>query len=382
MWGNSGKVDKSEKTFANDYSATYRFNFGGKSTQGTRIIQFETSGAATVKVWWVSGDVERSIAIWKGDGTDAVDSAMPSEKGELLISTFKLNDAGKYSVAAPDGTNYIFKVSVTEGGGAEKEPRAEWDTVDIPSITKAEQSGSKINVTVDAVVGYDGADKVTVTMAGPDGSEVSRNSIAEKNGHSFEFTPSASGTYTFSVVATRDDEETEHKGDEEKTVAFTLPLATPNVKSATNNGGGSVTVEWEQVAEATGYKVTVDGTDKSAETESDTCSATFDGLTDGQTYTFKVVAIRGDEQSEPGSLDFEVKDRVDRPWTFVSYGPSASTSKNKVVEGNANDGSVRLEATDNGGKIQNTVDGLGFYYTVIDPKTTNFTLTATAKINS
>ena len=379
LWNSSSNISTSSKTWEDGFSSGMRINFGGKATTAENSIRFTTNAAAKVTVWWAAGGDGRHMTILGSDGAAVAAGKEDSTNNSPYKTEFELDDAGTYYLGGDIGKNYIFKVAVTVGGTAVE--RAPWEEVAPPEIVSAAQDddSGNITVTVNALIGTDYADKVTVTMtdeAGKTENKSSTNSSATE--HEFTFTPSASGTYTFSVTAVRDGEETKHQGAETKTVDFVLPLATPNVKSVTNNGGGSVTVEWDPVPEATGYKVTVDGTDTSVTTTE--CSAAIEGLAVGETYTIEVVALRGDDRSEKaGSITCTVKDQKEVTWAFVSYGPSASTGKNKVVEGNANDGSVTLEST--GGKIQDSQDGLGFYYTVIDPKTQNFILSATAVVN-
>lgn len=64
-----------------------------------------------------------------------------------------------------------FRVEVTEGE-QEEISRADWSTVDAPEITEVKQSGEKIDITVKAVVGNDGADKIVVTLQNEENKEV------------------------------------------------------------------------------------------------------------------------------------------------------------------------------------------------------------------
>ncbi len=68
-------------------------------------------------------------------------------------------------------------------------------------------------------------------------------------------------------------------------------------------------------------------------------------------------------------------------WSFAAFGSSASAANNHYDD-TAGDGSVRLISEHGGGKIVPlATDGLCFYYTTIDPNTTNFRLKATATVN-
>ena len=112
------KVDGSNKTFDDGYAASQRLNFGGSSTVGDvnkNVVQFTTAAAATVKIWWVSGGDGREMAILDASG-NAVTATDPMEsvKNGLYISELTLDAAGTYYLAVPTGSNYLFKLQVTE----------------------------------------------------------------------------------------------------------------------------------------------------------------------------------------------------------------------------------------------------------------------------
>ena len=110
------KVDGSNKTFDDGYSATQRISFGGKSVIGDSIInaiEFTVEAGATVKVWWVSGGDGRTIAIVDESGASIGAVGSDSVKNALYISELTITEAGKYYITVPDGSNYIFKVEVT-----------------------------------------------------------------------------------------------------------------------------------------------------------------------------------------------------------------------------------------------------------------------------
>ena len=375
------KVDSSNKTFDDGYAASQRINFGGKSEFGDVIknaVKFETNNAATVKVWWVAGGDGREVALFDNAGAVVTKTAEGSVKNSLYISELTLAEAGTYFLGGEEGSNYIFKIQVTVAGagGTVKPPRADWSTVDAPVVTDAvagEKEGT-IDVTVSANVGYDGADEVVITMYDAEGNEISSlKSIAEKTEHTRTFTPDASGTYYFSATLSREG-EADKVAAEKKSFEFVLPLGTPSVNSATCLGGGKVAISWGAVDEADKYILTAEGTDKSVTTEN--LSATLEGLTVGQTYTFSVVAVRGDELSEAGTIEWEVVDSVQRTWSFSAFGQGVSLSTNKA-SGSVYDNNLVVEGAGGKGKlVPASTDGLAFYYTTIDPETENFTLSA------
>ena len=69
-------------------------------------------------------------------------------------------------------------------------------------------------------------------------------------------------------------------------------------------------------------------------------------------------------------------------WEFSAFGLNVDT-ENDGYSGSFSDGEVEVYSKDKAGKlIPNSTDGLAFYYTKIDPKTTNFKLSADAEVKS
>jgi len=384
VYSAKSKVDSSSKSFDDGYSSGQRINFGGAVATDKNAVMFKTENPSTVKVWWVEGgDDNRQMAILNASGAQVAVTDVTLARNATCISTFELAEAGTYFLGGATNNNYIFKVEVTETpSGLVKPERADWASVQNAEIVSAvvnAEDANKIDVTVNANVSYNGADKLTVTMKDADGKVVATaNSLKEATEHTLTFTGKKSGTYTFEAVLIRDGEEDKISA---KTVSFdfTLPLVAPYVSSATNVGGGSVSVEWQAVPEAEKYVVTVDGTEISIGTT--LLSSVVTGLTVGETYTIKVVAVRGEDTSAAGSIKVNVVDEVQRKWSFSAYG-SSTNDKNNGYIGNINDGSVTVYSEGGKGKIvPASTDGLAFYYTAMDPETENFTLTATVTVD-
>ena len=158
-------------------------------------------------------------------------------------------------------------------------------------------------------------------------------------------------------------------------VYFSLPLATPVISSATSKGNGAVEVVWSAVKEATGYAVTATAegeNEVSKAVTADETTALLEGLTVGKTYTISVVAVRGENKTNPGTATVTVTAEAQRVWSKSTYG-SSTDSKNNGVIGNANDGKVTVYSEGGKGKIvPGSTDGLTFYYTAIDPETDYF----------
>ncbi len=380
------KIDGSDKAFDDGYTATQRLNFGGKTQPGKGMInsvKFTVDGPATVRFWWVSGGDTRQFALYDGDGVILQRTEVDSVKNALYISDFKLDAAGSYYLGVPDGSNYLFKIHVSTGElETVKASRRAWAAVKMPMVFvyPEDVADGKMIASVYADVGYDGGDEVIVHMLDSAGNVIdTRRSIAEKDEHRIEFTPPASGEYTFISELHREGEEP--KLDPEGwTESFVLPLGTPTLTSATSAGSGSVTLVWTEVAEATGYEVFVNGASAGA---CDAAEYTVSGLTIGESATFAVRALRG---KEAGDLSAEMSavatEEAQRTWAFVVYGPSTNEADNGYIGSINDEGFVTVYSENGKGKIQpNADDGVAFYYTAV-PADKNFTLRAKVHVDN
>ena len=408
------KLDKNDKVDAGKYGTEGYFTFSGSvkransSTLSVEIGKTETG----LLTFTVSGTADAAFKVSSTGSTNSSDFILRNADGngvvakgatEALVVVTGTNATeikyeglkeGTYTVCNPaSATNdrgiRLLSATVSETTGGSKPARADWSTVEAPTVISAVQSTdnkNNIEVKISGNVGYDGADALSVTMINADG-EVAATQNAATNGteHSVSFTPAASGTYTFSVKAIRADEE-DKQGTETKSCEFVLPLTKPVIKGVTCQGGGKAKVAWNAVKEAEKYLVTVDGaytTDgKSIEKEvtAPTTDTVVEGLKVDQEAVIYVTAVRGDDNKLSDGFSKKIVDEVQYEWAFTYYGPSASSSKNKY-EGDATTGTVKVVADAGGGKLQPTAtDGLGFYYTAI-PSNKNFTFSATLKVN-
>ncbi len=374
------RFDTSSKSFDDGYAGTQRINFNGgtKTDSFVNSIEFTVAGPATAKVWWLSGDVGRYVALFDQSGSEVGRTAAATGKNDVsYIDTFDIPAAGKYYIGNVDKTNYIFKIEVTAGAG--EIVRGDWGNVAAPVINDVSASGSKIQVTVNANVGTDGGDEVVVKMLDSDGNVVdTKRSLAAKDEHTLEFTPTATDTYTFTATLSREG-ETSKDAASDASCDFTLPLGKPTIASVTSMGGGKMAIVWSAVSEADKYYVYCNG-EKVGETE--TTAFTVEGLTVGDTPEFTVSAVRGvEEGTQSAGVTAKVTAEEQRVWAHTHYGPSASSSSANKYSGNLNeDGEVTVIST--AGKIQpNNADGLSFYYTAI-PNDLNFTLRANVHIDS
>ena len=378
------KVEAKSKEFTDGYKSVNRINFAGAVKKTQNSISFTTTGKAKVKVYWGAADAKREMAIINDAGEKIAVTEENPTKDQLCCWEVTLENAGTYYLGGSEKKNYIFRVEVTEGE-PEEISRADWSTVAEPEITEAKQNASKVDITVKAVVGNDGADKIIVTLLDEEMKEIGNaTSSAKKDEHTVSITPEKSGIYTVSVVAIREGEKDKTGNSVE--VAYSLPLETPAISSATSKGNGSVEVVWAAVKEATGYIVTatLQGEKEAfAVKETNETTALLTGLAVGKTYTISVVAVRGAEIADKaGTIEVTVAADEQRVWSKSTYGSSTDTKNNGVI-GSANDGEVTIYSEGGKGKIvPGSTDGLTFYYTAMDPETENFTLTADIHVDN
>lgn len=378
------KVDGSNKNFEDGYTASQRINFGGSTDVGDNTknaIMIKTSGAAKVKIWWVCGGDGRQQAIYSSTGSILSKTDVASVKNSLYISELSIAEAGTYFIGNVHGNNYYFKIEVTiTGGGSSTVERADWSFVASPVITSAQDDGEgKIQVSVNAVVGKDGGDEIVVVMSDSKGNEIAtKRSVGEKDSHTLEFEPTASGKYTFKAILNREGETGKLCG-ESVSADFVFPLGSPVLTSATSKGDGKIEVEWIPVSEATAYEVYCNGKLKDTTTSS---SYTVSGLTIGKSYSFYVKAVRGEERTTSNEMSATATQDAQMTWGFTYYGPSTNASNNGYIGSLNEDGKVTVFSTGGKGKIQpNSADGVAFYYTAV-PTKYNFTLRAKVTVDS
>ena len=376
-------------------------------------VTFVTSAAAGKSYHFIKVDENNEVIEEKTDSTTPEGSlAFIAEKGYTYYFYLNGSKVKLYDIQY----RQYFKID-----------KIAWNEVEPPVIKDLKLSSEKtqIDVTVDAVIGPDGADALTVEMFDSEGNSCgTASSTAEKDLTTVSITPKKTDSYTFVASLTRETEidengvETDFDAKESaksEPFAFTLPLSAPAMSSVTNLGGGKVEVDWVAAVEATGYVVnayedaecktlvkTVDINSEFAEdgttvTKAAETSVEMDGFTVGNTYYFTVLAARGKDMKDKSAACDPYKKEItaekQNKWAFAAYGSSTSitsttTDRNgKTVpkngfSGDFFDGEVTVWSMGGAGKIvPNTIDGLAFYYTEIDPKTTNFTLSATAHVN-
>ena len=388
------KIDSSSKTWDDGFAGTQRINFGGKADIANmkNFVSFKTEGTAKVKIYWVEGGTDnRQMAIFNSTGDVVTKTEVTAAKNDPVVSTLELADAGTYYLGGLENNNYIFKVVVTDtvGGDAPVVTRKNWSEVAAPVIGEVAQDGANVTVPFTMVLGNDGADKVSVVMTDASGNTETKEYALEGEGGKVSFSPASSGEYTFTITASRENEQ-DKTGNTVK-LNFAYPLSAPSISSATSMGNGTVSLVWQSVKEATSYNVYVGGT-KVGSTSATSYDVT--GLTVGTKYDFAVEAVRETPAavSDKSTISATATAEAKQVWGYIVYGNGASES-NSAYEGNINEtGSVTLRSGavdangvlkgsgNNGKLVPASFDGLNFYYTAV-PTSLNFTLRAKVTVD-
>ena len=280
-----------------------------------------------------------------------------------------------------------------------------WSTVDKPVITdvtatQANAEAGKIYINVSEDISVVGAAEVDVDMIDYTGKVVDTQTASTLGTKEevVEFTPKASGSYIFKAYAKRPTETTKIESDAITVSGFVLPLEAPK-PSARTAESSKVEVYWDAVPEATSYKVEYKKSDaESFEVVTNSTTATSAktvSLTVGATYTFRVTAMRSWDGSAVTSseMQYTVADHEQFIWRYTAFGSGVTVDKDnlsdkkKSADGysgsvNEGDGKVNVWSLNNKGKlVPASTDGVSFYYSAV-PTSKNFTLTATANINS
>ena len=356
------------------------------------FVSFKTEGTAKVKIYWVEGGTDnRQMAIFNSTGDVVTKTEVTAAKNDPVVSTLELADAGTYYLGGLENNNYIFKVVVTDtvGGDAPVVTRKNWSEVAAPVIGEVAQDGANVTVPFTMVLGNDGADKVSVVMTDASGNTETKGYALEGEGGKVSFSPASSGEYTFTITASRENEQ-DKTGNTVK-INFAYPLSAPSISSATSMGNGTVSLVWQSVKEATSYNVYVGGT-KVGSTSATSYDVT--GLTVGTKYDFAVEAVRETPAavSDKSTISATATSDAKQVWGYIVYGNGASES-NSAYEGNINEtGSVTLRSGavdangvlkgsgNNGKLVPASFDGLNFYYTSV-PTSLNFTLRAKVTVD-
>ena len=261
----------------------------------------------------------------------------------------------------------------------------DWNKIETPVLGTPSVKGGTISVPYTAQVGGIYAETLDVTMYDANGKAVNKQSITtEGESGVAEFTPAASGTYSFKAELIRTGEASK-VSNTTTSVNFVLPMATPAGLNAENKGHGNVKLTWQAVPEAENYTVYVDG--KVYAEGVTKLLQKISGLTVGQEYTFGVASVRGNDISKPAEVKLTITEDAVKTWNYSAFGSSVDTmsegGKNNGFSGSYDTQDLKVWSMNSKGKlVPNSTDGVAFYYTTIDPETENFTLSADVTVDS
>lgn len=383
---------------------------------GAGALQFTVTGTA---------DVALVMASTGGSNTSAVGLADAS--GKLLDNAEKVSTvtgtsgtsmtysglgAGKYEIISPENAEFgrgarVLSVEVTEAGGSDGAGQAaDWSEVAAPVVT-AVTVNENGNFLVDFEASIDkaqGAEYVVISMRN-NGFEVASKKIANDD-RSVELIPYWSGDYTFVASAYRAGEA---EKDSEPYVykSYSMRLDKPVFRLLRSEGKGTVYVDWVDNERARDYTVLYKKAGASDFTKAaDGLTQGYyrlTGLTVGTEYEIKVVVNTDETDPQTGakvsseySEKITVADKTERQWyaglvgssirgsmtvkeaNGTSHADSYSTDHKfaKAVDITNTSGSISVPA-DSSGKISDDEDGFRYYFTLLDPNTENFKLTAT-----
>ncbi|MBN2222448.1 MAG: right-handed parallel beta-helix repeat-containing protein, partial [Vallitaleaceae bacterium] len=387
-------VDANAKTASDGASFSQRLKLNGAGTVSERSVHFSVSAESEVKVYAMSGSssADRKLGLYRLD--DSLVGTMQTLGASLEVTTFSV-PAGEFYLASMESGINIYEVIVTTGEPAEIIRKA-WNEVAAPVLTGVTQEGNQVHVAFNLITGVDGADKANVYMYDEEGlivdSIIVGNSLSEQKVASF--TIADSGSYEFQVEAVR-NEETETKLSGKDTINYLLPLDKPVIR-AFNQLDGSILVKWFSVKEAQSYRVeakvaNTSGPSIVVNALSEEAMIPSGELEEGSQYEIKVIALRASDESASESIFKTMKKEAQREWNFTYFGQSVSSSRN--VMNMLDEENLRFELKSctikpdgvtidgKGGKFTTFHDGISYYYTVIDPTTENFELTATFHVD-
>ncbi len=355
--------------FADQFVSDYALRFLGGAAkitdeQVTNAIEFTTNGPARIDFWWAAGGSSRQLVIYDKTGNRVAGTPVSAKEGEMIISQLQLDKAGTYYIGNSPKVNFIYQIRVTEENEPVKVQRPAWSQVAAPTVTFAEKLNNleQLQVNVSALIALEGGDAVRVELFDKDMQKLGEQTLTKDNKkHTAAFTIPASGKYFAKAYLSREGQQDKVSALFEGTAL--LPLKTPNMVSGTNNGGGSLTVQWTSVREADRYELYMDGT---LVTETTGNSHTMN-LTVGSTHEFYVKAYRGAEVTKDSApMRVEVTEDARLAWNFTYYGPSTKAGTNGYLGDINEDQQVTVYSEGGKGKIQpNDVDGMAFYYTPI-----------------
>lgn len=350
-------------------------NAGAIPTSGSAVrLQAEKDGRIRI-TFKANGKVCYFVKDTNGT-PEVLDTFTPTAS---LTKVYSVKAGATYYIYATGANIQIYNLTV------DYRTSLDWNKIETPVLGTPSVKGGTISVPYTAQVGGIYGESLDVTMYDANGKEVMKQSItAESESGVAEFTPAASGTYSFKAELTRSG-ETSKVSNSTAAVNFVLPMAAPKGLNAENTGHGNVKLSWQAVPEAESYTVSVDGV-VYAEGVTKLLQK-IKGLTVGQEYKLQVAAVRGNDVSTPAEVTLTVTEDAVKTWNASAFGSSVDAmsegGKNNGYSGSYDTQDLKVWSMNSKGKlVPNSTDGVAFYYTTIDPETENFTLSADVTVDS
>ena len=282
-----------------------------------------------------------------------------------------------------------------------------WDQVETPVINSVDvdESGNfvvKFNSVIDKALG---AENVRITML-CNGLEVTTVNLTAQNDE-VVMQPLSNGDYTFYATAQREgyankkSEVVEYKN-------YVLAVRKPVIELVQKQEDGAVYVDWLNVPEADSYTVEYrkagEETYQVAAEGIEDAHVAISGITENGEYDFRISALRvKDDFAAVYENTYTVSDQLQ--WHFATIGSAQETNavikdgdevKQTVAMSSKDEAGTKQNVTEaidvtntdmtvtiqgsTSGKISDGEEGFMYYYTMINPNTTNFELSATYTI--
>ncbi|WP_054741672.1 stalk domain-containing protein [Cellulosilyticum ruminicola] len=380
-------IDDNEQMSEYHQSLTKRVKLGGAGDKTFRSLAFSVEGPAYVTLYALSsGNDDRPICIYDAEGNEvarmiALGSSNISDKDKKLpAQTASLEEGGTYYIYSPKSVN-LYYASIVEG--ETKEVTTEGiEKPEVVEIINNEVDKAKVDVTVAGKIADKVTDKLWVKLYADEKLQATQVIDSLEDGKAtVSFEPGKSGEYTVVCDAIREGAK-EAISSDAKTEMIKIPLGEINFTNVKTGKNASLNVDWDDVRSAVSYKVYIKeegGADYELveETGKSTCSIL--NLIPGTKYSVKVEAYNQDGEMVVKEINKILANQEERFMSaIVGSGASGYIDENP-------DGSVTIRAVEvgngSGGKLADSEDGFLYYYTEIDPKTENFTLTATFHVD-
>lgn len=372
-------------------------------------IKYTATEDGTLTFYEKIGD-KKTFYIVADDGTTVAkkENTSGASSFDMVSATVKANKT--YYAYLSAATAQTWKV--TFKGGAAQEVQTPWEDVAAPVINgvTVDEDG---NFVVDFTAVIDkmkGAEDVKITMF--EGSnEVDTQTVTAQKNNTVTFTPGWSGNYTFVAVAQRLGSADKASAVYTYDKAYVLSVPKPVIELAKNEGNGKLYVDWINVKDASSFNVEYklsSAADYTMAVEGNTTgNYTFDNLAVGSDYDVRITAVRKSDNYKSTFIKsgITISKDEDQQWYVATVG-SAQQSNAVIKNGSSVEQEIALSAKDgsevksnnekaltvantnktielkgcDSGKISDGEEGFTYYYTMINPNTDNFDLTATFTI--